>query len=743
LFDCVVKGTMYITNPRIKSTPLDIRPEGAQLTLNHLYDDTELLPYVVLSNSGRWKEGLLKFKQAFLFGLDIETTGSINGLGNGLNWFNNRIRTIQIYVDKETVLVLDLFEDSEETIETFLHILKAQLLNDSVIKVGQNIMFDLCCLRVHFGFTSRNVRDIRVMSIMRWCGIKAYRHSLAAIYLRLFNRELDKEEQLSDWWQPHLTNKQLNYAATDTVATVECYFALCQEIKRYNELPDLNNEKPRYTLIELVQMECNVIPAFVRMCTNGMPVNITKGYELLYKYKTALRDINGFVLEAIGLNFTAESLQLAKALHEKTGNYPLVKLKAHEKIAGRTVKRMETLGISIPEGYKITTEAANLFQQYLINKEPLFLYIALGRSLKKLQDTLCDLIESAEQNGGYAHTVFSSLAYTGTGRSSSSGGGERSTLIALNLQNIPNHIEHELLDKYELEPLRTVIEAPATFQLSINDLSSSHLRIMAYYSGEEELLKTMSLPDPHLRTVQILLNQKGREVSYEYCLQNKKTDSEIAHYRKISKTFIYSLANVAGNLRIQTALSKEFIEASLEDVKEVRSVMESLFPKLFEWQRYVHNRSNQYIQEIRIQGKQSYKTYFAIFKTPEGRLIHLPAHPKTVQFPTPHTRYETKISDVTSCLLLDKEANCVKKSLIEINDLLETSIGGVNLWVDLINFSHDEFVLVLNEFGKETGQECYNIWAANFTETLNPIPSGMEAYDNHFKDSLVANYSMK
>ena len=97
------------------------------------------------------------------------------------------------------------------------------LEDPSVIKVGLSTLDDFRNLAkweeeiVPRGF-------IELQHLVKGYGIEEM--SLSKIYALLFKKRISKRQRLTNWEAPHLTDKQLAYAAFDAVACVEIYTEL-------------------------------------------------------------------------------------------------------------------------------------------------------------------------------------------------------------------------------------------------------------------------------------------------------------------------------------------------------------------------------------------------------------------------------------------------------------------------------------------------------------------------------------
>lgn len=717
------------------------RSFGIQLDLLSAIDTTPLEDFIITPASDGYKDFLKQWVKAPYFTLDCETTESTRSgrLGNGLDAFAGQIRLIQIGLPDNKVLIVDLFKDNTEQ---FMPVLKRTLWDEKQSVVGQNLYFDLLFLRCQFGLLARSVRDTRVLSIVLWCGIKYYRHGLADIYKRLFNEDLSKEQQTSDWGQPELSNTQLNYAAWDVVATNKIYRRLCKKIEEYNEMPDINGQPCQYSLREVAIIECECIPAFVETAYNGMPVNIEKALEMEATYEFAIHDLFKPVQDKLNLPFSANPAKLAIAIWKEYGVWLLEEDKDADfddeddeddekiKITQLNLFAQEPLP-EIPPGFKLSTSSANLFHYYTLSQEEDLLRISLVRSIKKCYDTIQKLRLSAQQNDGYAKTRYNPLGSTGTGRSTS-GGDKKGTLESLNLQNIPNVIEHELLKTYNLPQTRDCIIAPQNTKLSIIDLASSHSRYMAYLTDCPVLLSTFNMKDSHLlMTATVFQYTKDPSMTVEKLIERGgKKDPEIAAIRALAKTCFYLSFNVGGANRLQAVLAKAFETVDIETCKTFVNAFRETYPSVATWQRNLVRLASKNVIEVKVTLKNGGKftQHYCQFRTPDGRLFHGAAFPEektNKKQGTTYTVYEAKVSDLTSVHLISPEALNMKKAMKRIFDLKHTSVHGQ--YFKAVNMTHDELNHVVDDSteGQLANLEIYKIISETFQESLHHIPCGM------------------
>ncbi|MEN9871608.1 MAG: hypothetical protein RLZZ171_2600 [Cyanobacteriota bacterium] len=774
---------------------------GIQLNFNARLSSTPLHADIIFPGMKEYAQFLLDWKTSSYFVLDLETAETKTG--NGLDARRGKIRLFQILLPNNKLLIVDTLRTThglEETsrtahglevssspvssspVSSFIETLRQTCSDPQILVVGHNLYFDLTWLRVKYSIVAQCVRDTKVLAQVATAGIKTQRYSLAAVHKWLFEEELDKTLQTSDWNQPDLSNEQYNYARLDVIATHRCFLRLCAIIKKYDKVPDVFGRRCDRTLVEVAQIECDSIPAFVEMGVNGYPVNLSVIAELIAEYEQAIADLYDPVQKKLGLPYSAQAIQLAKAIYDVYSIW-LLREKTTKELEAEEDKN-EIVNVSelnlfnhnypnVPETHVLTTASATLFSYYLKTENDDLLIISLTRSLKKLLDTLYALRDSAWQNNGRAVTRFNSLGSTSSGRSTSSGDNS-STTIALNLQNLPNPVSHPLLDKYKLKPIRYAIQAPTGKKLSIIDLSASHSRLCAKLSGDRTLVATLSESDPHLTGSVVLMNRlTGSSLTLaEAKARGGKKDEELNGYRSLFKVFYYLSLNVGSPTRLLTVLNKDFKTATLDVAQACAETFKETFPQVVKWQRMLHQHSIKTIVPVKVELKsgKKYTQKYSQFRTTDGRLMHLPVF-KVKNFngkgfkkdaQTGDYLYQPSISECTSVSFISPEALLMKRSLIETmrlqtsertaHGLEETSspvssspVSSLGQHFKLIGMCHDEFVLELdgNEFGVQAAKEVYNIIAMNFQAELGSIPSGMDVSDENVLATLADRYDQK
>lgn len=93
--------------------------------------------------------------------------------------------------------------------------LKSLLADASIVKIFHFARFDVALLFQYLGVLSAPLYCTKIAS--RLARTQTNRHSLKDLCKDILDVELPKEEQMSDWGSPLLSQKQLSYAAADVL----------------------------------------------------------------------------------------------------------------------------------------------------------------------------------------------------------------------------------------------------------------------------------------------------------------------------------------------------------------------------------------------------------------------------------------------------------------------------------------------------------------------------------------------
>lgn len=148
---------------------------------------------------------------------DIETSG--------LDWSRDSIGTCQIATERRlAIVVLKVGEEPKYL---------AALLEDvRVRKVFHHAPFDLRFMVRQWSTHPRNVACTKVASKILDPQLDNPEHSLKPVLQRHLGVEISKDQQVSDWLAPALSEDQLNYAAADVSHLLALYRTLLAKSRR-------------------------------------------------------------------------------------------------------------------------------------------------------------------------------------------------------------------------------------------------------------------------------------------------------------------------------------------------------------------------------------------------------------------------------------------------------------------------------------------------------------------------------
>ena len=173
---------------------------------------------------------------------DIETSG--------LEWREDKIGTCQLYVPGNFIAIVKLKGSVPQNLRDLLSEPKIQ-------KIFHHALFDLRFMSYAWQVRPQNIKCTRIaaklinISDTREYGLKHLLHHYLGV-------EISKDEQISDWLAPHLTESQIIYAAQDVFHLPK----LLPHLERALEAGDLSH---------LAQQCFDHIPARVRLDIMGYP----------------------------------------------------------------------------------------------------------------------------------------------------------------------------------------------------------------------------------------------------------------------------------------------------------------------------------------------------------------------------------------------------------------------------------------------------------------------------------------
>lgn len=497
----IFKGTLFDifpadnTNDEKKSTLANLN------TTSHVYKlvDTEQDIMRVVD--------AVKKRQTVCF--DTETTGT--------NAIAAELVGVSLSVDEGEAFYIPMPSDRETVIRR-LEFLRPVLEDENIVKVGQNIKYDITIL-ANYGVEVRGALfDTMIAHYILQPELFHGMDYLAEVYL---NYNTIKIEELIGEKGKHQKNMRdlapqniCDYACEDADITLRLKNILEKELKKEGL------EKLFY------EIEMPLVPVLAYMERNGARIDSASLAETSTMFTKRLHEIEEDIY-----NLAGESFNIASP--RQVGDILFGKLKIVDK-----PKKTKT-------GQFVTSEEVLAQVQ---NRHPIVKKILQHRGLKKLLSTYIDALPTLVNPAtGKIHTSYNQTV-TATGRLSSSNP---------NLQNIP------IRDEDGKEVRKAFVPEQGCLFLSA-DYSQIELRIMAHLSGDKNMIEDFcSGHDIHAATAAKIYKKPIEEVTKE-----ERRKAKVANFGIIYGISVFGLAE---RMNVDRREAKELIEnyfATYSGVKE-------------------------------------------------------------------------------------------------------------------------------------------------------------------------------
>jgi DNA polymerase I len=417
--------------------------------------------YVLISDTNQLTEVIREAQKQKEICFDTETTG-IDPLKSeivaiSLSWENGKGYLFR-------------FPESREKTMKFLEIIRPLLENPAILKIGQNIKFDIQVLANYGIEVKGNLFDTMIAHYLLEPDMRHNMNLLSEVYLSYSPVHIESligEKGQSQKNMRSVPDEKLKeYAVEDADVTLQLKEIFEPKI-RAEGLASLASE-----------IEMPLIPVLALMERNGVILDT----EELKKITSGLRgDIIALEKEIYVLAGTEFNISSPKQL----GDILFMRLKLDDK--ARLTKTQQF----------ITSEE---ILQRLAHKHPIVDKVLEYRGLKKLLSTYVDALPLlVDARTGRIHTSFNQ-AVAATGRLSSNNP---------NLQNIP------VRDERGREIRKAFIPAPGCIFLSA-DYSQIELRLMAHLSKDKNMIADfLSGNDIHAATASKIFGVDIKDVTRE------------------------------------------------------------------------------------------------------------------------------------------------------------------------------------------------------------------------------------
>lgn len=451
--------------------------------------------------------------------IDCETT-SLSATESELVGFSmSRKNSIAYYVPLKHSVT-----EQQIPIKEFIKTLKPLLEDSSILKIGQNIKFDLIVLE-QIGIKVENVDDTMLMSYVLSTGKNKHGlDELAKIYLNydtIKYKELFEKKNAKNFSNIELV-EALNYAAEDSDVTLRLWYTLKEKLIKEGLFSFyFYNERPLINVIK--QMEIN-----------GIKINFKFLEELSRSFEDEIKILEKKIFKVCDTEFNIGSpkqlgeiifdkLKLPFGKRGKSGNYQT------------DVKILEKLK----------------FEKFEVAE-----YLLHWRQLQKLKSTYCEgLISRKNPISKRVHTSFG-MASTLTGRLSSNDP---------NLQNIP-------IKTKEGRMIRNAFICEKGSKIVSIDYSQIELRILAHVANIQSLKEGFAKGlDIHSLTAQEVFQVDNQNV----------TDDLRRKAKTINFGIIYGISpyGLASQLDISNSEAKDYIEKYFKKYPGIQNYMTQTIEK--------------------------------------------------------------------------------------------------------------------------------------------------------------------
>lgn len=443
-----------------------------------------------------------------IFSLDTETT-SIEALDAklvGLSFSTEDFRAWYVPVSRET-------EKAKKILEIFRPVYE----NPKILKVGQNLKYDLTVLANYGIHLSGPLFDTMLAHYLIQPELRHNMDYLAEIYLNYKTIHIEELIGPKGRGQKNMGDLEpkdiYKYACEDADVTLRLMKPLAEELRK-NSLEEV-----------FQNIEMPLMPVLARMERNGVVLDTETLKEVENDFTARLQSLEKDIYELAGHEFTINSPR-------QVGEVLFGELKLSEK-----VKKTKS-------GQYSTSEEV---LRDLHSKHPIVQKILDYRGLKKLLSTYVEALPKLINPAtGHIHTSFNQ-AVTATGRLSSSNP---------NLQNIPVRGE----DGREIRKAFIPEEGEIFFSA---DYSQIELRIMAHLSGDEHMIEAFNAGhDVHAATAARIFHKDIKDIS-----KDERRKAKTANFGIIYGISAFGLAE---RMDVSRTEAKELIDSYFEMYPKIK-----------------------------------------------------------------------------------------------------------------------------------------------------------------------------
>lgn len=490
------------------------QPEGEESSKNAIYLDIKSTPhdYQLVENEDEMRNICSLFLTKQILSLDTETTST--------NAIDAELVGLSFSIEEKKAFYVPVPDNREEA-ERIVNIFKPLYEHPQIVKVGQNIKYDIEVLARYGVEVKGELFDTMIAHYLIQPELHHGMDYMAEVYLNY--RTIHIDELIGPKGKHQRSMRELSpeqvyeYAAEDADITLR--------------LKNILEPKLKEAGVERLfhEIEMPLVPVLAEMEMNGVRIDTQSLAETSETFTQRMRSLEAEIYQLAGEEFNIAS-------PKQVGDILFAKMKIMEK-----PKKTKT-------GQFVTNEEV---LQSLRGKSEIVAKILDHRGLKKLLGTYVDALPKLiNSRTGHIHTSFNQTI-TATGRLSSSDP---------NLQNIPVRGE----DGKEIRKAFIPEEGQLFFSA---DYSQIELRVMAHLSGDKNMTDAFAKGyDIHAATASTIYKKDISEVS-----RDERTKSKRANFGIIYGITVFGLAE---RLDIERAEARQLIDGFFQTFPQVYDYME-------------------------------------------------------------------------------------------------------------------------------------------------------------------------
>ena len=468
--------------------------------------------YQLIDNEEKMRDLFQKLITTQVLSLDTETTGT--------DPISAELVGMSFSFEENQAFYVPVPPDGEEA-QKIVNIFKPVFENEKIVKVGQNIKYDLLVLE-NYGVTLKGkMFDTMIAHYVLQPELRHGMDYLAEIYLKYDTIKIEELIGPKGKNQKNMRdlppNEVYKYACEDADVTLKLKNVLEGELAE-NGVKDLFEE-----------IEMPLVPVLAYMERNGVRIDTEALKETSRHFTARMNQIEEEVHQLAGTNFNIAS-------PKQVGEILFDKLKIVEK-----AKKTKS-------GQYVTSEEV---LESLKGKHEIVGKILEHRGLKKLLGTYIDALpQLINPKTGRIHTSFNQTV-TATGRLSSSNP---------NLQNIPVRNE-------DGKEIRKAFIPDDGCEFFSADYSQIELRIMAHLSEDPHMIEAFNEEqDIHAATAAKIYKEPLEGVTRE-----QRSKAKTANFGIIYGISVFGLAE---RLNVDRKEAKALIDGYFETYPHVREYMD-------------------------------------------------------------------------------------------------------------------------------------------------------------------------